>query len=494
MAASHTLAAAQHVPTGVTISPLLRLHNVALGVAWLLMALQLFGGAVGELAALSAVPLLAAAAFSADRRYLAVLLVLCIPAAGVLTLRGAGFLAFPRSVEWVVLGGIEVPAPLVVVTAGFARVCLELVRGGRAFRGVIPRPLLLLFLAGLFPAFLGALLGQAMGLNQWSLGFRAMLALGGLFWGVLVARGAGPRPGRMVRQLAGIVFVGAALMLAGFLRDMMVFIVIGLAGGLVPWCVQRRRLVEAAVLAGAAVVGIVGISLTTAGQVLVALGCLVLAAVRSAGLRRWILRAAVLAGCAASGAMIWLVTQLHDKTLVEFVQRDEGLVAYAMFKLLGDRGPLWLAAIQQISSGPYWIVPSGRPLRPENFNYGYIVYIWEYGSHNTFLELLRHTGFIAGPIGMVLIGYAVVLATRTLTETADAALRGLAAGFLGVAVVGVTTGNFPVHDVGFFLWALGGMIAVLRMELPRRGALAVEEDGEEADDAPPPRALAAGRW
>ena len=472
MAATHTLAAApgaRAVPTGVAASPLVRLHVVALGVSILLALLQLRGGRVGELAALLAVPLLAGAAFSADRRYLPILLVLCIPAIGVITERNGGIFSFPRSVEWVVLGGIEVPAPLVVVAAGFARVCVELLRGGRVFRGVVPRPLILLFLAALLPALLGGLRGQAMGLNQWSLGFRAMLALGGLFWGIVVARGAAERPERLAAQLARIVWVGAALMVSGFLRDMLVFIVIGLAGGLIPHFWQRRRRLETAVLAGAALVGILGISLTTAGQVLVALGCLVLAAVRSPGLRRWIVRTAVLAGCAASAAMIWLVTQLHGKTLVEFVQRDEGLMAYAMFKLLGDRGPLWLAALQQIAAGPYWIVPSGRPLRPENFNYGYIVYYWEFGSHNTFLELLRHTGFIAGAVGIAMIAYALVLATRTLTETAHGGLRGLAAGFLGVAVVGVTTGNFPVHDVGFFLWSLGGMVAVLRLQLPRRG-------------------------
>jgi len=263
----------------------------------------------------------------------------------------------------------------------------------------------------------------------------------------------------------------------------------GLAGGLLPYYMARRRWLHAGTLAAAAMVGVVTLSLTTAAQVLVGLGAVVLAAIRNRGIRRALLRLSIAGGLALSGMLIWVVVQLRGKTLLDFAQMQETLVGYATFKLLGDRGPLWLAAIQQISSEPYWVVPSGRALRPENFNYGYDVYLWEFGSHNGFLELLRQTGLIAGGIGIVLMLWVIAAVLRALSETRQAALRGLAAGFLGVVVVGMTTGNFPVQDIGFFLWALAGM--VLAAEVAARAE--PDDGGEESPPLRPVRTRPAPR-
>jgi len=464
--------------------PLLGMDNVALGTSLVLMLLQLRGGIVGEVAALVALPILMLGTFLADRRYLPTILVLCIPSAGVLTLPDGGVFTFPDVVGRVMLAGVEVPGTLVVLVSAFARVGVELLKGGRAFRGVIPWPLILAFLVGLVPAFLGALLGQAMGLNQWSVGVRAMLALGGLFWGVLLARKARGNPRRLVRQLCVVVVVAASLLVIRFLSDMFTFLVMGLAGGLIPWFIQRRRLLEAGILALAALTGALALTLTTAAQVVVALGCVVLASTTARGVRRWVVRAAAVAGLAASATLIWLVIQLQRQTLIEVVTRDDGLLAYATVKLMGDRGPLWLAAIQQITSGPYWLVPAGRPLRPENFNYGYLVYTWEFGAHNAFLEFLRHVGLVTGAVGIAVILYAFIVVVRTLGETSDGALRGLAAGVLGIALPGVTTGNFPVGDIGFFLWALAGMVFTLHLALRSPAAGDAGGDEEPAREAP----------
>lgn len=472
MSVAHPVAAPHahvpHAPSAVRTHPLLRMDNVVLGLSVVLMFVQLRGGLMGELALMAAIPIAAAATFAADRRYLAALLLLCIPSQGVLTEAGAGPFVFEETVRAVPLAGVEVTATLVILAAAFGRVLLELLRGGRAFRGIVPRPLTIAFMLALVPVFLGGLQGQAMGNNQWSLGLRAMFALGGMFWGVIVARRAAAQPLRLMNQLATIVFVACAMLAVRFLNDMLIFCLLGLAGGLLPYYVSRRRWVEAGTLAAAAAIGAVALSLTAAGQVVVGLGGVVLAAIRSRTIRRTVLRLAVLVGSLASAGMLWFVVQMQGKTLLEVVQRDEGVFTYAIFKLLGDRGPLWLAALQQISAPPYWVVPAGRSLRPENFNYGYIVYLWDFGSHNTFLELLRQVGLVAGAVGIALMLWTIAAAVRVLTETRPPVLRGLAAGFLGVAVVGMTTGNFPVYDVGFFVWSLGGMLAGLWPEAPRR--------------------------
>ena len=465
-------------PDSLRQHPLLGTDNAALALAVVLMLLQLRGGTVGELAALVAVPLLALMTFLADRRYIPAILVLCIPTVGILTQPTLGAFDFPETVSRVVLAGVEVHGPLVVITSAFGRVCVELLRGGRAIPGVLPRWLILGFLVALMPTILGGLLGQSAGLNQWSIGVRAMLAIGGLFWGVLVAHRARGNPRRLVRQLCTVVTVGAALVLVRFVSDMYVFLLMGMSGGLLPYFVARRRLLEAGILLGAALVGALAISLTTAAEVVVALGCVMLATVRTPGLGKWLLRSAVAAGLATSVMLIWVVRQLQGRMLVEFATRADGVVAFGTMKLLGDRGPLWLAAMQQIVSGPYLIVPAGRSLRPDNFNYGYIVYLWDYGAHNTFLELLRHVGLIAGAMGIAMMLYALVRVVQVLSDTRVGALRGLAAGVVGVAVPGMTTGNFPIYDVGFFLWAMAGMVITTHLAFR-----AADSPDELADDS-----------
>lgn len=468
-----------HAPPAAAAHPLLRLHNVSTGVSLLLMLLMLRGDALGELALLMAVPILGLATFAADRRYLPTLLLLCIPALGVHIEPGSSLFVFPDVVKAVPLGGMEVSSSLIVLVAAFGRVMFELLRGTNPWRGVVPRWVMRVFLLSLVPAFMGAMMAQGLGMNRWSFGFRAMLAIGGVFWGVLVARRAGD-PARLGGQLNTIVFVACALLVARFLNDMFVFLVMGPAGGLLLYYAARRRWLHAGTLAAAAAVGVVTLSLTTAAQVLVALGAVVLAGIQNPGIRRALLRLSIAGGLALSGTLIWVVVQLRGKTLLDLAQMQETLLGYATFKLLGDRGPLWLAAIQQISNGPYWVVPSGRALRPENFNYGYEVYLWEFGSHNGFLELLRQAGLIAGGIGIVLMLWAIAGVVRALTETRHAPLRGMAAGFLGVVVVGLTTGNFPVQDIGFFLWALAGMV----MAATRLPAGEVESDEEPPPPAP----------
>ncbi len=479
MSLSHPAVAppAHFTPPATRAHPLLRMPNVAVGTSLLLLLLQLRGGATGDVATLVAVPLIGALGFIADRRYLPAILLLCLPALGIIGGRdGANMTAsalnpfvFPRASTFAVLAGVEVGAPLALLAGAFGRVVVEMLRGGRAFRGVVPLWAVTAFLLAMVPVLMGGLQGQAAGYNRWSQGVRSMLVVSGFLWGVIVARRAdGAAARRLGVQLSGLAVVGAALLAVGFLRGMLLFVAVGLAGGVIPYFVTRRRFVEAALCGIAATVAAVAMTLTTAGSVVLALGCVALSAPHARALGRWLLRAGIFAAVLLSGVMIWAVVQLRDKTLLEVATRDEGVLAYAVFKLMGDRGPLWMAAVEQITGGPYFVVPGGRPLRPENFDYGGLVYTWEFGAHNSVLELLRNTGLLGGGAALVLIGFAVLSAVRLLVDTRDDALRAVAAGFLGVAIVGMTTGNYPVYDEGFFVWAVGGMLAGAALYAPRR--------------------------
>lgn len=463
-------------------------RHAAMGAAVLLVVVQLMGGEAGAVAALLALPIAAMITFRMDWRYVPVLLVLALPSLGIATVgEEAVFsgLVFRDAVPAAFVGPLQLSVPLVAMSVGLVRVLLVFGRGrGNAIRPLFPTRLLLVFLVALLPALVGALQGQAMGLNRWSQGVRGMLAIGAAFWGALVAYRARASRERVLQQMVTVVVVASALLLTGLLRGHFLFLVVGLSAGCLPHLMRRRS--PAALVAGAtAVIAPVVTTLTVAAGAVFAWFALAISTDRVRFARRLLVRASVVGAMAASGGMIWMVLAMRYD--VGFMDMDEqgGLLSYAMFKLLGDRGPLWLAAIAQITTGPLLVAPSGRPLLPENFRYlrGGLD-VWESGAHNTVLELVRNTGLIAGGVGVFLMIYVLIRVSRVLTDSREPALRAFAAGTLGVAIAGITTGNYPIEDVGFFLWALAGWVLGL---MARERLEGESNPAVESGEAVPPR-------
>jgi hypothetical protein len=362
------------------------------------------------------------------------------------------------------VAGVQVTSGLVILVAGFARVMLEVLRRPATFRGVCPPLAVLGYAAALVPALMCGLEGQAEGLNRWSVGFRGMLAVGGFFWGVVVVRQSRGTPAEYAQQMLRVVMVGSGLALIGLLRGTYFFLLVGLAGGAFAYYLSRRRGL-AATLTGALVLGSVLIAtLTTLGEVAFAMLCWSLTGPGMRRIRKYVIRVGVGTALVGSGAMLWAVLRFSENAEFTAMSREQGLLAYGYFKLMGDRGPLWVSALQQILAGPYIIVPAGRPLRPQGIYAS--LYTWEFGSHNSVLELLINNGMLAGAAGIALIALCIWQSARLVTETEHRGTRAVACGFLGVAVVGVSTGSFPVYDVGFFLWAMGGILAAMRQLAP----------------------------
>jgi hypothetical protein len=463
----------------------LRLRHLALAAALLIVLIQLAGGEdLGAAAAMLGLGLAFPLAFLTDWRYLPTLVLLSLPALGVVTEGEAGSggllslagIHFPGAVPYVFLGGVQFGVPLVVILAGFARVVLALVTRGWRSGNASARWLLVLLLIGLIPALLGGLQGQAMGMNRWSFGIRGMLAIGGVFWGAMLVARAEVERQVLVGQLTRIVAVGAALALFGVIRGHFLFLVIGLSAGCVFHLLRTRSIALIPTMLVSLFAPLVA-TLTVAAQVLFAWLALAIASRRIRFARRLLVRLSIAGAIVASAGMIALVVAMsYDVGIV--AGEDAGLLSFVMFKLLGDRGPLWLAAIAQIMAGPHLIMPAGRPLLPENFLFlrGGLD-VWEHGAHNTVLELVRNVGLIAGPIALLVMVNTLVRVGQVLINSSDPALLGLAAGILAVAIPGITTGNYPIEDVGFFLWGVAGM--VLSLSLMEQQERLEEELGEE---------------
>ena len=59
---------------------------------------------------------------------------------------------------------------------------------------------------------------------------------------------------------------------------------------------------------------------------------------------------------------IYLGLNSESTITIETINKNENFQARVENKLFSDRLPFWFAAYLQILEGPYFIVPSGRPL------------------------------------------------------------------------------------------------------------------------------------
>jgi hypothetical protein len=472
-----TDAAAPHVSV-----PIPAVSDLAAGCSVLLATLQLFGGHAGEAAAAAGVIAALAIGWFANHRYLPAALILCFPALGI---SGA---SFPDAVQFAAFAGVGLPAPLGLMVGAGMRSLAEFVRPGPSVRRWPSRVAGVLFGLALLVAALGALQGRSMGLNAWSEGVRSVLAVGGLFWGFMIVRGAGASAvADLPRTLVRITVAGALLYAVTLMRGHLLFVLMGLSAGLLAYFARERRVVAFLLTAAVAGAGLVMYSLTTAAIVLLTIGCLLLARLPAGVLRRFVVRTAVLATALLSAAVILAVLRHGERLALELTvhaARSEGIVQFALFKLMSDRGSLWLAAVQQIISGPHVIVPAGRPLYPLLGAHAGLE--WLSGPHNSILQLLRNTGVVAAASVLILVLTALVRTGRILASTRNSLTRCFAASFIGVAISGMTTGDFPVSDVGFFLWSLAGMVTALHAYEDRTPAGEIRSDQSNSHPALPP--------
>jgi hypothetical protein len=443
-------------------------------------ALQAAGGVAGMAAAAIALPLAFTLGWAADRRYLAALVLLCLPALGLTSGGGGvqpGFLPvipLPATVHVDAFGG-GLTTPLLAVAGAFLRVGVEILAVPGAARPVLPRWMGPLVVVAVVLILIGAAQGRMLGLNRWSEGVRSLFALSGLLWGFLLVRHARSAASGITDHIVTMATLGAVLFLIGLLRGHFLFLLVGLAAGLIPDALMRGARGAFWLFVAVAAAGLVGFTLTTAATVLITAAALALSTVQVGVARRILLRTSLVVGLAASVFLVWAVLMWRSGRVLELTAeaaQSQGFAHWALFKLMQDRGPLWIGAMDQIMSGPYIIVPAGRPLTLGMLG-SFFPDLWEFGAHNAALELLRNTGLVAGGIGLLFMGLALVRCAGVLMYAEELRIRGLAAAVLGISLAGITTGNFPVEEVGFFLWALAGVVI---------GLSACRADDREAQD------------
>jgi hypothetical protein len=474
------------MPVEATQEPLiavpdLRLRHLVLGASILIALLQAAGGAPGEGAAAIGLLLAGLIGWKVDVRYLGSLLILSFPSFGLAGSAGdlevTGSLLIPNPTRHIGVAGVELAAPLVAMLAAATRTLFEAARRRETRLGWPDRWPPLLFLLALILAAMGGLYGRSLGLNRWSEGVRSVLAVGGFFWGFALTRTPMFSARQLDRQVVRVTILGCFLVAMGVLRGHFIFVLIGLAAALLPAFLSRRNWVASLLAGWVCAYALVGLTLTTAAIVVLSAGIVILASMPVPLLRRMLVNGAVIVVVMGSAGAIWAVRAYGDSLATELTLQaveSQGVLNYALFKLMGDRGPLWLAALNQIVSGPHLIAPAGRPLMP-TVGVLFAGTEWEYGPHNSVLQVLRSIGLLGGVALLVLMAYFLFRALGSAARDSSGESRALAAAFIGVVLAGTTTGDFPVRDVGFFLWAIGGIAigSSNRYQQDRRGIRAM---------------------
>lgn len=153
--------------------------------------------------------------------------------------------------------------------------------------------------------------------------------------------------------------------------------------------------------------------------------------------------------------MCWIAFVITGDSGDGLISGEGSFMEQLMAKIFADRGPLWREAYMQINDGPYFVVPSGRPMFVK---FGQLEREWGVGCHNAVLESYRVGGLI---IGTIIIGLALLwlghvftgLRIKVSPEVGLVASTSLAVGFAGLL-----TGDFVLDQfVAFWVWGLAGL-------------------------------------
>jgi len=370
--------------------------------------------------------------------------------------RGSNLLTF---------AGFPISVPIVMCGFVSLRVFLEKFRNPRTYRSKFPQILFWLWLVAFLPVLAGTWMGYQERNINWTRGLRFLMLSGSYFYGYILAK-YWPRGKNelLVPVLIPLAVILLSLMALGAFTSHHVFLFLGLAGAFSVYFIQNRSfkhlLVGAMLLILSARIAISG-SITTLFIVVFS------TLFAYMGMKRTFFffkrRTKMILGALAIASILFFTFGVvylclgNDYNLMAGSGGMDRITIERRIesKVLTDRLPLWSAALGQIRGGPYFVVPSGRPLTL--FIPG-LPKLWYVGAHNTILEVIRLNGFFSGVVILIIMFWALKNNLLVLNRSTDPALKCLAATVLAVGVIGMTTGDFPAdQNVAFFLWGLAGL-------------------------------------
>jgi hypothetical protein len=358
------------------------------------------------------------------------------------------------------------------------RVFWELLASQKTFVKRHDRILLALWLLALIPATIAFLISYHLRQDNWTRGMRFLLTASSYFYGLILARRwngnwlSEPHP-----RLVGFVFVMLTLMNAAIYWSHHGFLFVALGSAFSIYYIKAKLLLYK-------IIGLLLLALSARyylNSTTTMLGVGVIALVLSIAVNTRVHRLLIpgmfmgfgylaIAFSLSYSVVVVTLSSMYDVTpgMYSNVDVDASVSERILSKTFSDRLPLWLSAYEQIKSGPYFLVPSGRPLLVKDTGGEFE---WSVGCHNVPLETFRNCGFLIAPIIMGLFVFALRGNLIVMAESSNRLLATFSAGIWGVALAGLATGDFPADmTVGFFIWSLSGAVTGLHIQA-KLGAL-----------------------
>lgn len=333
-----------------------------------------------------------------------------------------------------------------------------------ARRGQFPFWLYNLYLLGMLFVVAGAM--AAYGSRGWTAGVRQYCVPGLYFYGLLMPACSKKQ---LMQLVTGFAVVGMLTVLAALAvryNNRQLWVLLPIAGNCVPLMVLGGAGVVPCVMALAySVAAVIFAAKATFTLLLlwswnmIAGGCLGLCGKKA--IRGWVVTGLTYALVVVTLSMLFYAALSYDPTrdTHETVRGGQGSTYDRMtFKLLSDRGPIWAGALRELASNP---TVCGIPA-PEFViqSLGQEV-VWIYSTHSILLDPLLQLGLVAGPIELLILLHAVMVAKNAITKETDIAIAILGLAVISNIVLGGATLPYMLSErVAEHMLMVAGLLAV----------------------------------
>lgn len=375
------------------------------------------------------------------------------------------------------LTGFEQYAFMVPCILYAIRTFVAAVSARAARRAEFPFGLYLLYLFGMLFVLVGAV--SAIGTGGWTAGLRTYCLVGLYFYGLLLPACSQ----RQMTQLAvAFSIVGMAVLTAanavGF-RSRQLWVLLPFAGSFAPLLVLRAARPLHIVLA--ALYSFAGLTFAFSATFTVQLLWLwnTVAGICLGPSRKQSVRATMVVALTYSLFVFSLGLLLygalaHDPTREAMESSRGGSLFDRMnYKLCGDRGPIWWGAMLELTEHPTLCgIPSPVYAVQSHGKEG----VWKFSTHNIVLDPLLRLGIVAGPILLLVLVHAVLVAKNAVMNESSIGVVVLALAVISNIALGGTTLPYMLSDREaehmFMAAGLLGVYGIGKRGVRRRAATA----------------------
>jgi hypothetical protein len=359
-----------------------------------------------------------------------------------------------------------IPCILYFIRTFFAACSVRVTR-----RAQFPFWLYNLYLFGMLFVVAGAL--SAYGTRGWSAGVRQYCVPALYFYGMLMPACSKKQ---LMQLVAGFAMIGMITVLAALTvhyNNRQLWVLLPIAGNCAPLMLLGGGGFLTCVMAAAYSVAALAFALRATFTLLllwswnmIAGGCLALC--RKSALRGWVITGLTYALVAVTLCLLIFAAVSHDPTrdLHEKVRGGQGSTYDRMtFKLLSDRGPIWAGAMRELATNP---TLCGIPA-PE-----FVIHsmgqevVWPYSTHSILLDPLLQLGIVAGPLELLVLLHAVMVARNAIARETHVSIAVLGLAVISNIVLGGATLPYMLSErVAEHMLMVAGLLDVYGY---RRGA------------------------